>query len=288
MKHTTISSDVFAMCAVALFTTLSLVSCTPSTHHAETLPTAPPQTVTTTPSSPALSTDTDAPQNEPAAQAETSPSLLESWYERYRKPPYPLDGESREAIRDKKGRLECPDLEFETYRGTTLKYTKAIKVNAHFKPQLERFEEIVAEVATEVYGRPPSKIWHYGTYNCRTIRKRKHRLSEHAFGNAIDIAGFRFDTLPKSKREGLTHKRAGRSFKVSVLDHWDAEDGFERLHALFLKGLVMRLMHDDVFRGMIVPPAPGHHNHLHLDMGRWSYLRGDITPPPAVDNENQS
>mgnify|MGYP004357332965 CR=1 FL=1 len=126
MKHTTISSDVFAMCAVALFTTLSLVSCTPSTHHAETLPTAPPQTVTTTPSSPALSTDTDAPQNEPAAQAETSPSLLESWYERYRKPPYPLDGESREAIRDKKGRLECPDLEFETYRGTTLKYTKAI------------------------------------------------------------------------------------------------------------------------------------------------------------------
>lgn len=208
--------------------------------------------------------------------------------ERFARPSYPLDEVSRDAVRDKRKRLQCPDLAMETYRGTTMRYTKALKINPHFKGQLERFEQVVAEVATEVYGRAPHKVWHYGTYNCRTIRTRRYRLSEHALGNAIDVAGFHFKTLPRSKRKGLTHKSAGRAFKVSVLKHWDAEEGFGKLHARFLRGLARRLRQDDVFRGMIVPPAPGHKNHLHLDMGRWSYLRGDIAPPSHVGQEDSS
>lgn len=219
-------------------------------------------------------------------EAPTTVERPARWWQRLSRPAFELDGWSRYAERDTRGRLVCPDVELGVYRGTTLKYHKALRVNPWFEAQLARFEEVARDVAIEVYGRPPSKVVHYGTYNCRTIRKRKHKLSEHALGNAIDIAGFEFATLPRKERKALAGSpspfsaKVGRRFRVDVLKHWDAETGFAAQHARFLKRLVIELRRDDVFRGMIVPPAPGHHNHLHLDMGRWGYLRGDVTLPP--------
>lgn len=195
-------------------------------------------------------------------------------------PAFALDEWSRQAERTAKGRLVCPAVELVGYRGQALRYHRALKVNPAFQAQLARFEAVANEVAIEVYGRAPSKVVHLGTYNCRTIRRRGHRLSEHAFGNAIDVSGFEFAAAPRAERKALG--RAGRAFRVDVEKHWDRTDGFEASHARFLKRLVIELQQDRVFRGMIVPPAPGHHDHLHLDMGRWAFVRGDVTLPPPV------
>ncbi|MEZ4433488.1 MAG: extensin family protein [bacterium] len=209
----------------------------------------------------------------------TAPSWWSPW------PSFALDDWSRRAeygAKGKgKGRLVCPDVELVGYRGEGLRYHKALRVNPAFREVLGRFEAVASAVAVEVYGRPPSKVIHYGTYNCRTVRRRGHKLSEHAFGNAIDVAGFEFAAAPRAERKALG--RAGRAFRVDVEKHWDRTAGFEGQHARFLKRLVIELRKDRVFRGMIVPPAPGHHNHLHLDMGRWAFVRGDLTlPPPEV------
>ena len=198
----------------------------------------------------------------------------------WRGPPFELDAYSRDAERNERGRLVCPDVPLETYRGETIRYKKATRINSGFREKLKQFEKIASQTAIDVYGRPPTKIVHFGTYNCRTIRKRRYRLSEHALGNAIDVAGFEFASMPRKERGDLG--RAGRSFRVNVERHWDATKGFEANHSLFLKLLVARLREDGVFRGMIVPPAPGHHNHLHIDMGRWAYLRGDISIPEEL------
>lgn len=218
-------------------------------------------------------------------EADVEPQVppWEGLLRRYRPDPYALDHLSRSADRDERGRLQCPELDLVTHKGEHVRYHKSIRVNDFFRERLVRFEEVVARVGEEVYGRAPSRIVHYGTYNCRTIRHRKYRLSEHALGNAIDIAEFRFDAAPRDKRKEA--RDFPGAFRVNVERHWEGEEGKNRTHSVFLKTLVNELRNDDVFRGMIVPPARGHKNHLHLDMGRWSYLRGDPYIPTPQGEE---
>jgi hypothetical protein len=191
--------------------------------------------------------------------------------------PYPLDDRSRVPVVVPGEGLQCPEIELETYRGETLDYARPVQVNRHFKVYLARFEEVAARVGREVYGRPPSRIVHFGTYSCRTIRPRNTKLSEHAFGNAIDVAGFEFDALPERKGE---LGEAAQSFEVSVLLDWEFSRRSHRKHAVFLRSLAQELERDRLFRGAIVPPAPGHDDHFHLDMGWWSYFNGD----PSFDD----
>jgi hypothetical protein len=182
--------------------------------------------------------------------------------------PYVLDPYSRRSVRDGAGRINCPDVELETYSGDTITYEPAVEAHPEFRERLERFDRIVERVSIDTYGRAPDRVVHFGVYNCRTIRG-KSRLSEHAFGNAIDIAGFEFDGV-----EGAGRSPYANGFTVSVLQHWDAEDGFGAQHGEFLKALARALDKDRVFRGMLMPPAPGHDDHFHLDMGRLIYLNG--------------
>ena len=58
--------------------------------------------------------------------------------------------------------------------------------------RLDRFaREVVPRLAAADLGRPVSRIEHLGAYSCRRSTGRHDRLSEHAFGLAIDISGFR-------------------------------------------------------------------------------------------------
>ncbi len=174
---------------------------------------------------------------------------------------YPLDGESRKAPR--KGRLDCPVVQLIDYEGDRVAYHKPVRTNPFFRERLQRFEEVVHEVAIEVYDRPPEAIRHFGVYNCRRVRG-KARFSEHAFGNAIDVAGFDFGPGEGPLRDG---------FRVSVLTHWDARTGEERLHARFLYRLAEALStRPDIFRGMLGPGAPGHDDHYHFDVGPSRYM----------------
>jgi hypothetical protein len=101
-----------------------------------------------------------------------------------------------------------------------------------------------------------ASVQHMGSYNCRNIGGGnlilKHRRSEHATGNALDVAGF---TLTDGRR-------------ITVQKHWKAEG---------VEGQFMRMIHARACRTFRVTLGPNanaaHHDHFHLDRGLLSTCR---------------
>ena len=186
-------------------------------------------------------------------------------------PPYPLDALSRET--SPRGRVKCPKLPLISYRGDHIKYHRPVTVHPAFKERLARFELLVEEVALEVYGRAPREIKHLGTYNCRRIGGYPNMLSEHSFGNGIDVASFVFsrlkkgDTLPAGVPRSLR-----RAFTVDMLKHWNAKRTAKGLHRRFLHTLGRRLIESEIFRVLLGPSFPGHKNHFHLDCAPYELI----------------
>ncbi len=186
--------------------------------------------------------------------------------------PYELDGVVR-WLSDGE-RPACDRASIVAYRGTTLRYSGAVFVNPAFAARLARFETVVADVALEVYGRAPSRIRHYGAYNCRAVRTIHQLLSEHALGNAIDVLGFDFGPAGKTAPllAGLP-KPLKYPFEVRVLRHWGKTQGLAAIHARFLATLTARLVErPDIFRSMFGPGHGGHDDHLHLDVSPWRWI----------------
>ena len=102
---------------------------------------------------------------------------------------------------------------------------------------------VVQPAARELLGSPVARIEHYGTYACR---------SEHAFANAIDVAGFR--------------TAAGAQVTVAA--------DFRREGA---RGRFLRRVRDGAcpwFRAVLSPDYnAAHRDHLHLDFGRHGVCR---------------
>jgi hypothetical protein len=206
----------------------------------------------------------------PTAPASRS-GLLSGW-NALRGDPYELDGVERFLEEGEKP--ACDRAAMVSYSGTTLRYYGALLVNPPFKERLARFEEVVAEVSREIYGRAPRRIRHYGSFNCRSTRNRSWVLSEHALGNALDVVGF--DFAPATKESPLPVGAApalARSFQVRVAKHWNAESGVAATHARFLALLTERLRErPDIFRSMFGPGHGGHDDHLHLDAAPYRYV----------------
>jgi hypothetical protein len=185
---------------------------------------------------------------------------------------YSLD--DLERVTEVKGKLRCPKLEMTRHKGESVRYHKPVYVYVDFQERLEAFESIVAELATEIYGRAPKRIKHVGTYNCRRIRRFPDLLSEHALGNAIDIEGFDFaPARGADQRKDSPHKRLRRGFKVRVGKHWDKEKGVSAIHARFLRELTDRLIEDDTFRVLLGPAFPGHQDHFHFDLAPYRLVQ---------------
>ena len=182
----------------------------------------------------------------------------------YDSTPYPLDDVSRET--PPRGRPRCPKVPLVLYRGEHIKYHKPTRVHPAFKERLVRFEEVVKQVSIEIYGRPPHKIRHLGTYNCRRIGGYPNLLSEHSFGNGIDIASFSFSRLKRGEKlpQGVPQSLK-RAFRVDMLKHWNAKRIAKGLHQRFLHTLGHRLIESKIFRVLLGPAFPGHKNHFHLD-----------------------
>jgi hypothetical protein len=190
---------------------------------------------------------------------------------------YPLD--HIERVIAPRGRVRCPKVRKVFYRGDIIRYHARVFVNPHFRERLQRFEKVVKDVAIEVYGRAPRSIRHIGTYNCRRIKAWPEFLSEHGIANGIDVAGFTFGSAPRRARAKLP-KHLRRSFKVSVLKHWTAKQPRNEIHQRFLRLLVQRLVDrgDGVFRVLLGPGYPGHHNHFHFDMAPWQLVEFEPMP----------
>jgi hypothetical protein len=178
---------------------------------------------------------------------------------------YPLDTYSRSVLPGTKLACENGELELTPYRGEHVRYQKPVRVHPAFKAQLAAFEAIVAELAQLHFGRVPRAIVHFGAYACRPMRNHAHWVSEHAFGNAIDVAGFDFAALPR-KHPSFTSlpKTLRKSFSVRVDKDWRGAGEGDAKRA-FLHALAERLIaRPDVFRALVGPDHPGHDNHLHL------------------------
>ena len=113
--------------------------------------------------------------------------------------------------------------------------------------RLDDFErEVVQPLAADELGRRVIRINHLGSFSCRGMNGRASRLSQHALGLAIDIAGFRLS-------DGST---------VSVEHDWN-EPGPRRL---FLRHLARRAC--SYFSVVLTPDSNAeHYDHIHLDIG---------------------
>jgi hypothetical protein len=181
-------------------------------------------------------------------------------------PAYPLDAITREV--PARGPLKCPKVELVDYKGEVVRLSPGARVFTGFRDRLKEMEKVVRDAGVEIYGRPPSRIVHVGTFTCRRIAAYPDWLSEHALGNAIDIEGFNFGPLPKGDKlpDGVPAPFKN-GFEVRVLPHWKGKAGHAAIHARFLKTVAQRLIaRNDVFRVLLGPGYPGHDNHFHFDV----------------------
>jgi hypothetical protein len=179
-------------------------------------------------------------------------------------PSYPLDGVSRAIVAGEKLPCESGELALVSYRGQLVRYEKPLRVHPAFRAQLLQFEQIVAELSQQHFGRAPRSIVHFGAYACRPMRRYTHWMSEHALGNAIDVAGFEFGPLSKrAVAPAALPKALRRGFSVRVDKHWTAPEGDPK--RAFLRALGQRITErPDVFRALVGPGWPKHDNHFHF------------------------
>ncbi len=105
--------------------------------------------------------------------------------------------------------------------------------------------EVVAPAAQAHFGRKVTALRHLGSYNCRNVAGTSYR-SEHATGNAIDIAGFALE--------------GGRT--ISILKDWDNKNPATRAF--------LRQIRDggcEIFSTTLSPDYNRDHaDHFHFDM----------------------
>lgn len=191
---------------------------------------------------------------------------------------YPLDDVSRWLGEADALPCESSELELVQYRGEHVRLSRPVRIHPAFQPHLTAFENLVVELAESYFGRAPKKLVHLGAFVCRAMRGRDHLMSEHALGNALDVAGFEFGPLPRGKKLPPELPRAfRRPFTVSVKSDWNAV-GKRAPHAGFLRALVAQLIErPDVVRSLVGPGWPGHDNHFHLAMPPYRLVKVEDT-----------
>jgi hypothetical protein len=125
---------------------------------------------------------------------------------------------------------------------------KALTIDCPMIPALEAWlNDIVEPDAQARFGQRVATVNVFGAYSCRSVDNIEGaRLSEHAFGNAVDVAGF---TLADGRAIDFVHD-------------WKKTDGQE--------GAFLHEAHAGACRYFTTVLAPGadvfHYNHIHLDL----------------------
>lgn len=119
--------------------------------------------------------------------------------------------------------------------------------------------EVVQPAARDAFGEPVVAIRNASSYSCRRRNNAQAtRISEHSFGNALDIRSFEL--------------ASGKS--ISVEGDWStfgAMIGFNA-RARFLKTIHKGAC--DIFSTVMGPRSDVHHeNHFHVDLGRSGYYK---------------
>jgi hypothetical protein len=132
--------------------------------------------------------------------------------------------------------------------GGAVAVQQPVTMDCSMIPALESWlNEVVQPIAQARFGQAVVGLNAFGAYSCRSIDNMQGaRLSEHAFGNAIDISGFK-----------LADGRV-----ISVVDNWKKTDTQE---AAFLHEA-----HAGACQHFTTVLGPGadvfHYNHIHMDL----------------------
>lgn len=113
--------------------------------------------------------------------------------------------------------------------------------------QVERFErEVIQPAARRHLGRRVREMENFGAYACRQETGARHRLSQHAFGKAIDIKGFVMDD----------------GSRISVEKDWRASGA----RGAFLREIGQAAC--GYFSVVLTPAGDSYHqDNIHLDIG---------------------
>jgi hypothetical protein len=157
----------------------------------------------------------------------------------------------------------------------TVSVDKALTIDCSMIPALEGWlADVVQPYAQARFGSPVVGLEAFGAYSCRGVDNVPGaQLSEHAFGNAVDLAGFKLAD--------------GR--EISIVRDWKRTDSQE---SAFLHEI-----HAGACQHFTTVLGPGadvfHYNHFHLDLamhgstntGPRRYCKPqpppDLMPPPA-------
>jgi len=160
----------------------------------------------------------------------------------------------------------------------TIPLSKPVVLDCPMIPTLEAWiDGAVQPFAKARFGAPVAELEVFGAYSCRTVDNEAFgKLSEHAFGNAIDVSGFKLSD--------------GR--EISIVRDWKKSDSQE--------SAFLHESHAGACQSFTTVLGPGsdsfHYNHFHLDLanhgatntGPRRYCRPTpapnlIPPPPAPD-----
>jgi len=125
--------------------------------------------------------------------------------------------------------------------------SRPVALNCTLARQLSEWDETVVQAtAHRLFGQSVKVIEHYGGYACRGVVGNPGHLSQHAKGDAIDIAGFELSD----------------GSRISVERDWRAGGQKQTFLRDIAKGAC------GVFSVVLTPNTNAdHQNHFHLDVG---------------------
>jgi len=136
---------------------------------------------------------------------------------------------------------------------TGITYSGPLMIDCSLALALPSIEKVIQEEAQRHLGEPITRITTLGSYSCRSVRGWRERISQHALGNALDMAAF-------STKNGS---------KASVMR--DYEMGVEAPatpRGRFLRAIYRRLWSEGGVTRVLGPEwDAAHRDHFHLDRG---------------------
>jgi hypothetical protein len=144
---------------------------------------------------------------------------------------------------------------------TGVRYSPAVRIDCSLALELERIETLLKEEVERRFDAELVRLGTLGSYACRGVvgklRGMSGGISEHSFGNAIDVT--HFDLSSGRRISVLRHYPRDRASATSAEGH-------------FLRSIVRRTWRELDLRALGPDFDPSHRDHLHFDAGsRWSY-----------------
>ena len=159
-------------------------------------------------------------------------------------------GAEFEPLPDREGPGACKLVDAVRLQRSSVALDQPVQVGCATATHLLRLEaEVLQPAAQRHFGQRVVRVRHFGGYACRARNgDPRQRLSEHALGRAIDIAGF-------DLADGT---------QVTVSRHWDERGP----RGAFLRDVARGAC--GIFHVVLTPRTDTlHRSHFHLAIGRW-------------------